>query len=259
VLLAPQKPVRVPAKSALDPRSASKVEGTAHGFPELRAQDGTKLGDGEFEQWLEGDALHVRLRYELETGGWIEERSVLRQVPKLVQEEWSWIEFRAGVLHRKFEIDFLTGEAVAEKRGKDGVERMEEELDVEPGRAFAGFAWGLAIRANRELLLRGETVRLKGVGFTPKPTAATVEISFRGLERLSMAGRTIPGEHYVIHPKVPWIAKPFVESPDSSVWLTLPPSAFLRFEGPLAEPDDPIIRVDLLPSGANEKAGPATR
>ncbi|HUR27172.1 MAG TPA: hypothetical protein VM509_03230, partial [Planctomycetota bacterium] len=239
-------------------RGATDLEGTAHGFPELRTLQGTKLGDGEFKQWLEGGALHVLLRYELDSGGWIEESSVLRQEP-LVQEQWSWAEFRSGTLHRRLQIDFLSGDAVAEKRGSDGVERWSKHLDVEPGKAFAGFAWSLAIRSRREALQRGEKVELQGIGFTPKPTSATVQISFLGVEQLTMAERSIAGEHYVIHPKVPWIAKPFVEAPDSSIWLTLPPVSFLRFEGPLAEPDDAIVRVDLLPGGASRKAEPANR
>jgi len=33
-----------------------------------------------------------------------------------------------------------------------------------------------------------------------------------------------------------------------------PPAGFLRWEGPLALPDDPMVRVDLLPGG---QSGPA--
>jgi hypothetical protein len=39
------------------------------------------------------------------------------------------------------------------------------------------------------------------------------------------------------------------------IWLTHePPAAFLRWEGPLVEPDDPVVRVDLLPGGTSEPA-----
>jgi hypothetical protein len=34
---------------------------------------------------------------------------------------------------------------------------------------------------------------------------------------------------------------------DTQIWLTHPtPVAFVRWQGPLAEPDDAILRVDLL-------------
>ena len=52
----------------------------------------------------------------------------------------------------------------------------------------------MAVRAHREVLLRGETVRLTGVGFTPKPKAGTVEIIYRGLEQLEMGSRVVAGE-----------------------------------------------------------------
>jgi hypothetical protein len=44
--------------------------------------------------------------------------------------------------------------------------------------------------------------------------------------------------------------------PDNEMWLTKPPAGFLRLEGPLMEPDDDIIRVDLIPGA---ESGPAKR
>ena len=103
-------------------------------------------------------------------------------------------------------------------------------------------------------------VELQGVGFTPKPQVVTVDLSYAGTDRLRMAGRAITGERFVVHPRLPWIAKFFVEVPDAQIWLTPAPPAFLRWEGPLAEPSDPVTRVDLLPGGPSEAATPvATR
>jgi hypothetical protein len=43
--------------------------------------------------------------------------------------------------------------------------------------------------------------------------------------------------------------------PDTKIWLTNPaPAGFLRWEGPIVLPTDPMIRVDLL---SGEKSGPA--
>ncbi|MBI3050116.1 MAG: hypothetical protein HYY76_17590 [Acidobacteria bacterium] len=39
----------------------------------------------------------------------------------------------------------------------------------------------------------------------------------------------------------------FVKVPDATIRLTTPPAGFLRWEGALAQPNDPMIRVDLLP------------
>jgi hypothetical protein len=236
------------------------VEGAAHGFPALRERSGKTLADGEFTQWLEGEQLHVKIRYTFGPDHWIEERSVLQQVPNLVQERWSWVDVRAGAVHRKFEIDFLAGKATAEKAGEEGSKLWSEDVDVEPGRAFAGSAWALALRAHRTRLMAGEKVELQTVGFTPKPQAAAVELSYEGLEQLPLAGRTLTGEHYRIRALVPWLVKAFVEVPDSHIWLASPPpAAFLRWEGPLAEPGDDLVRVDLLPGEPSEPASRAPR
>ena len=236
---------------------ARDLEGTARGFPVMRDRAGNRLADGEFSQWLEDDRLRSEIRYVFRPDRWVEETSVVRQEPELVQETWSWTEVRDGKLQRKFEIDFLAGVATAEERRGDEMRRWVERVDVEPGRAFAGAAWALAIRSLRGRLLGGEVISLRTVGFTPAPKAATVEISHDGLDHLTMSGRTLTGDRFRIHPIVPWFAKLFVDVPDSRVWLANPkPAAFLRFEGPLAEPDDPEIRVDLLPG---DPSGPATR
>ena len=53
-----------------------------------------------------------------------------------------------------------------------------------------------ALKALRKRLMRGEDVELKAVGFSPKPRVVTVEISYGGLDRVRMAGRTLTGERY---------------------------------------------------------------
>jgi len=111
----------------------------------------------------------------------------------------------------------------------------------------------------RKRLLRGETVQLKAVGFSPfptlKPQVVTVKLSHGGVDRLRMSGRSLKGDRFIVHPEVPAIAKLFVTVPDTKVWLTNPaPAGFLRWEGPILLPNDQLIRVDLLP-GTN--SGPA--
>jgi hypothetical protein len=48
--------------------------------------------------------------------------------------------------------------------------------------------------------------------------------------------------------------------PDTKIWLTNPPPAgFLRWEGPIVLPTDPMIRVDLISSSSNGPAEAAER
>lgn len=231
-----------------------QIASTARGFPVLRDLDGRMLAEGDFVQWFEDGRLHLRIRYDFENGRRIEEEAVFGPSPEIVQERWSWNETREGQMIRRFEVDFRGGTARAKKRDGQEIERWSEEIDVEPGRAFAGFGFTLALKAFRERLVAGEAVELEAVGFTPDPRVVGVELSHGGLERMRMSGRMLTGDRFDIEPQIPWIADLLVDVPDTRIWLTEPPAEFLRFEGPLLEPDDPVIRIDLLPGNSS---GPA--
>lgn len=231
--------------------------GAARGFPSLRDLAGKKLADGDFAQWRENDRLHIRILYEFGRGRRVEERAVVRLKPQLAQEEWSWRELRAGKLYRQFELDINAKRATAQTNAQQNPRRWSETVDVQAGRAFAGIGFVLAIQNRKERLLRGEKIELQTVGFSPKPRTVSVEISHGGLDQMRMGDRLLQGDRFVIHPKIPWVVDLFVEVPDYRLWLVnTPPAAFLRFEGPLAEPGDPVIRIDLLPGGESGPAQP---
>jgi hypothetical protein len=234
---------------------AKDFSGPAHGYPAYRDSSGKTLANGEFLQWLEDGRLHIKITYHFKDGRRIEETGILRQKPEVVQDEWSWRESKGKELLREFSVDFGSQTARAQKRENGELKTWEEKIDVESGRTFAGFAFSVALQNLRKQLLHGEKIELKAVGFSPKPRLVTVELSHAGVERMEMGGRSVEGDHFVIHPQIPAIAKLFVSAPDMQLWLTHPaPAEFLRWEGPVAEPDDQLVRVDLLPG---EESGPA--
>lgn len=243
-------------KSAAQPGTTEALhESAQRGFPVMFNLQGTKLADGEFIQWLENGLLHVTIDYDFGNGRRVEEKTSMRQIPRLVQEEWSWNESENGQTLRRFEVDFRSAKATAEKRSGNDVKHWSENIKVEPGRTFAGFAFVLAIKSVREQLVQGQKVELEAVGFTPKPHVVTVEISYNGRNEMHMADRIVQGDIFTIHPKIPTIAKAFVTANDTHIWLTSPPAVgFLRWEGPLVESNDPFVRVDLL---RGEHSGPA--
>lgn len=242
--------------------SASAIEvtelaGAAHGYPGLCDANGKKIADGEFRQWVENHHLYVVITYRLPHGQSFEEKSQFRQDGELRQEQWSWKELMHGKPQREFSVDFASGMASAHIR-KDNKD-VTEKIDVEPGRTFAGFGFTIALSNLRKKLLKGEQIELKAVGFSPfptlKPQVVTVKISHGGVDHMRMAGRSLKGDRFIIHPEIPLIAKLFVNVPDTKVWLTNPaPAGFLRWEGPIVLPNDPLIRVDLL---SGTKSGPA--
>ncbi|HZV35473.1 MAG TPA: hypothetical protein VFB72_12945 [Verrucomicrobiae bacterium] len=242
------------------PLGQSAAESAQHGFPEMMNLHGDKLADGEFIQWTENGILHVKITYHFADGRTIEEKTSLRQTPQLVQQAWSWTESKNGGLLRHFEVDFKAGKAVAEKRERGKVKRWSEAVKIELGRTFAGFGFVLAIEQERERLVKGEKIQLRAVGFIPKPKVVPAEIFYHGLDQMSMAGRIVQGDRFTIHPEVSALARVFVAAKDTQIWLTTPPAAsFLRWEGPLVEAQDPIIRVDRIPGEHSGTAEPASK
>jgi hypothetical protein len=230
-------------------------EGAAHGYPAWLDINGKKLANGEFRQWVEDDRLHIIITYRFKDGRRFEENTFFRQQPELSQEEWSWKERKDGQLSREFTANFLTKTATAQMRENDELKHWAEKIEVEPGRTFAGFGFTLALGNLRKRLVSGEKIELKAVGFAPKPQIVTVQVSHGGLNEIRMGGRMLKGDQFVIHPEIPFIAKLFVHVPDTKIWLTNPPPAgFLRWEGPIAIPSDPLVRVDLV---SGEESGPA--
>ena len=229
----------------------------AHGYPGLYDTNGKKLANSEFRQWVENDRLHVVIIHKFSAGELYEEHAQFRQEPELVQEKWSWKESKHGKSQREFAVDFSTG--IARAHINQDHKNVSKKVNIEPGRTFAGFGFSLALSNLRKHLLNGEQVQLKAVGFSQFPTlgpqVVTVTISHGGLDRMRMSGRSLRGDRFIIHPEIPFIAKFFVEVPDTKIWLTNPaPAGFLRWEGPIVLPTDPVIRVDLV---AGEKSGPA--
>jgi hypothetical protein len=235
----------------------TELAGAVHGYPGLCDINGKKLADGEFRQWVENNRLHVVITYKFSAGEVYEEQSQFRQQPELIQEKWSWKESKYGKSQREFAADFLAGIASAHIR--EDHKDVSERINIEPGRTFVGFGFAIALSNLHKRLLNGEQVQLKAVGFSPFPTLSPqvvpVTISYGGIDRMRMSGHSLRGDCFIIHPEIFFLARLFVDVPDTKIWLTNPaPAGFLRWEGPIVLPDDPIIRVDLL---SGETSGPA--
>jgi hypothetical protein len=234
-------------------------EGTLRGFPVVRDAAGKQIATGTLTQWIEDGNVHVTATYEFKDGRSVEEKTVLRQHPDLAQLRWSWEEKSGSEVQRSYSIDFTTGHAVVHKRGE---EVREDTLDDARnlGKAFAGVGFMYAVKNLIAELEKGGEAELTAVAFTPKPRTVKVSIrrDFEG--SLAMGGRTLGAERFVVHPEIPlaFIAKLFVKAPDQYLWFYKPsPPAFLRADIPLAEPSDPMIRIELI--GGPEASQPQAR
>ena len=229
-------------------------EGDAQAFTGVTDAQGLPIADARFAQWVTGGLLHVESRSDFPDGRTIVERATLRLHPQLEQESWDWTEKKAGNVIRMYAVDFKTGKAQATR--VDQGKQWKEDVTIHPGKTFAGAGFLTAVKALRAQLAVGQSIELEAVAMTPKPRTADVKVTRNGPSQVHMAGRTIEGDEYTIHPDIPAIARLFVKAPDQHVWLfDSNPAAFLRFEGPLAEPDDPIIRIDLIPGQSARAEG----
>lgn len=234
-------------------------EGDAQAFTSaIDAATGVALADGRYAQSVEGDLLRIEARYDFPDGRSIVERAALRLHPRLEQESWDWTERKGEELVRHYQVDFRTGKAVATR--VDQHKEWKEDVEIAAGKTFAGIAFVTVIKSLREELRPGQKFELEAVAFTPKPRVAAVSVIREQRQDLTMAGRSIPADAYTIHPEIPAIAKLFVKAPDQHVWLfATGPAAFLRYQGPLVEPKDPVIRVDLIPSRSPNQGRSAGR
>jgi hypothetical protein len=207
--------------------------------------------------------VYITLRYEFPDGRLVEEETSFATGPPLLQRTWRWSESRSdsGRVRqlRELEVDFGAGTASSERLDDGELERDEGEVEVEPGITFAGFGFTLALQSLRDRLVEGDVVELRAVVFMMGSRSVDVEVSHAGVERMRMGGRDLAGDRFDIVPQIPWLVDLFVDAPTSHIWLLRPPpSEFLRFEGPLVEPSDPRVRVDLLPGSESSAARPET-
>jgi hypothetical protein len=232
-------------------------EGDVQAFPAFTDRSGHTIADARYTQRVEGDVLRIEARYDFPDGRTVVERAELRLHPQLEQASWSRTERDGTRDVRTYEVDFAARKAKAAHLG-DKPERWEEDVEVEPGKTFAGIAFVYAIKNLRAELKPGQGVKLRAIAFTPKPRSSEVLVSRDGPDTVEMAGRKLPADRYTIHAEIPRIARLFVDPPDQHVWLHRDdPPTFIRFEGPSVEPEDPVVHIDVIPSGTAKAASRA--
>ena len=218
------------------------------------------IADGELVQERRGRTLRVRARWVFADGMVAEERAEFEAGRALVQTRYSWVETRDGEVHRRFEVDFETGEAssLVTKDGKP--ERERAKLELPRGRTFAGY--GTALAAAELPLERGGKDELHVRGVHARAEGGRT----RGAARGAGGGLRRRAVHPVraLHapPEDPAIARPFVKAEDAHLWFTqTSPRALLRAEQNLAAKDDPRVVIDVIPRGprGGERAAWASR
>jgi hypothetical protein len=229
-------------------------EGDAQATTSLADEHGRTLAGGHYRQWMQNGLLHMEARYDFPDGRTAVERASLRLWPQIEQQDWDWVERDgAGNVIRAYQVDMRTRTAVTVR--VDQGKRWRKEVPVEPGTTFAGIGFITVIKALREMLGPGQRRELKAIAFMPEPRSATVSVIHEGTEKVHLGWQTVRAERFAIHPEI-GIARYFVHVSDEHLWLfTDGAPDFVRYEGPLVEPADPTIHIDLVP-GPSARAEP---
>jgi hypothetical protein len=231
-----------------------------HGFPSMQNEAGELIADGELTQRKQGARLIVHATWRFRDGRVVVEDAVFALRPELAQQSFRWVERRGETELRRFEVDFRSRKAHAQKLEGKERKRWDDTLDLQPGKAFAGYGTALAVSQLRDSLAAKDAVaELTFIAFTPEPRTVTLEVSRRQGERVRVAGRELGADLYTLHPRIPFPISIFVHAKDARLWFTHgAPPALLRAEQNLVEKDDPQIRIDVIPAGS-ALASPAAR
>lgn len=251
------------AASLLLVASAGSVEGGVavrapigelHGFPSMSDAAGHVLAEGELRQQRRGRRLTVHATWRFRDGLVAEERDDFLIGAILAQTRHEWVERRAGVEQRRFEVDLESGRALAVTGSAKDRKRDRAELELPRGRAFAGY--GVALAASQLPLDRaGAKAELTFVAFTPAPRAVALEVRREGPESIAAAGREIRCVRFTLHPVLPFAIRLFVHPEDAHLWFTeAPPRALVRAEQNLVTKDDPRVVVDVIPRAMPRQA-----
>lgn len=228
--------------------------GELHGFPSMSDAAGHVLAEGELRQQRRGRRLTVHATWRFRDGLVAEERDEFLVGAILAQTRHEWVERRAGVEQRRFEVDLESGRALAVTGGAKDRKRDRAELELPRGRAFAGY--GVALAASQLPLDRaGAKAELTFVAFTPAPRAVALEVRREGPESIAAAGREIRCVRFTLHPVLPFAIRLFVHPEDAHLWFTeAPPRALVRAEQNLVTKDDPRVVVDVIPRAMPRQA-----
>jgi hypothetical protein len=235
-----------PTASA-DPIPVRHVQGTVHGFLELRSQEGRVLGSGDLSQVTSGDRVTCRALFRFRDGSIDDETTVFSQHNNFQLISDHHIQKGPSFPHPiDVSIDARRNSVTIRSIGKEGNEETKSEhVDLPPD-----LANGMVPFIIENILPNAPDRTVSMLVATPKPRLVKLAISYRGEEPFSLAGSSRKASHYEIKIELGGISDivaPMVGKapPNIEIW-TIDGQAptFIREQGPLY-PDGPILTIEL--------------
>jgi hypothetical protein len=240
-----------------EPIPVRHVQGTFHGFLELRAEDGKVVASGDSFQVVHGDRVTVQTLFKFRDGSIDDETTVFTQHRTFQLITDHHVQKGPSFPHpMDVTIDARSGQVTVRSTGKDGKEEVKTDHVELPTDLANGMVPLVVENAGSDAAPFTVSMLLA----TPKPRLVKLVFSNRGEESFSLGGSARKAIHFEIKIDLGGVAgvvAPLIgkEPPNIQIWTVGGQApTFIREQGPLY-PEGPMMTIQLTspvwPSSAN--------
>jgi len=230
------------------PTPVRHINGTMHGFLQLRSDDGHVVAVGDLVQVASGGQVTARLLFRFTDGSIDDETTVFSQRRTFQLISYHHIQKGPSYPHPiDLMIDARSGTVTIHSTGNDGKEAVKTshvKLPLDLGNGLISY-----ILENGP---PGKTpIKVPLLAATPSPRLVMLSISPVGDEPYSLAGASRKATHYEIKIELGGVAgvvAPMIgkQPPNIQVWILGGPApAFIREQGQLY-PEGPVMTMELV-------------
>jgi len=223
------------------------LEGTIHGFLELRSDDQRVLASGDLVEVARGDQVTTRTLFHFKDGSVDDETTVFSQRRNFQLISDHHIQKGASFPHpMDVLIDCRSGQVTVRSDGKDG----KEEVKTEHMELPSDLANGMVPMIIENIASGTPSTTVSMLVATPKPRIVKLVISSRGEEPFTVVGSSHRATHYEIKIDlggIPGVVAPLIgkQPPNIQAWVIGGQApTFLREQGPIY-PEGPIMTIEL--------------
>ena len=230
-----------------DPMPVRYVQGTFHGFLELRSEGGEVVASGDSLQVVHGDRVTSETLFRFKDGSIDDETTIFSQDHTFQLISDHHIQKGPSFPHpMDVLIDYRSHRVTVRSMGKDGKEEVKSDhLDFPPD-----LANGMVPLVLENMRPDSVETTVSMVVAAPKPRLVKLIISNRGEENCSVAGARRKATHYEIKIDLGGIAgavAPLIGKapPNIQLWIIGGQApTFAREQGPIY-PEGPIMTIQL--------------
>lgn len=230
-----------------DPTPVLHVQGTIHGFLELRAEDGQVVASGDSIQVVHGDRVTTQTIFRFKDGSVDDETTVFSQHHTFQLIAYHHIQKGPSFPQpMDMTIDVHNGQVTVRSTGKDGKEEVKtDHVDLPPD-----LANGIVPLVVENMRADAPVTTVSMLVAMPKPRVVKLVFTKIGDEESSLGGSALKAVHYEIKIELGGVAgvvAPLIGKtpPNIQIWTVGGQApVFVKEQGPLY-PDGPMMTIQL--------------